>query len=570
MKRSWKTGITAIALGTMLLQGALPALAADNTAVIVVPTTGYDLTSEIRTAVKSVSVESVEAGLQLSATVRLYNGGTAVTRVPEYDIQVRTTSGLVYTLKASTGNKAALQPNEIGEQVYKTVIDSKEQITLDQLSFVKVDLYTYPKTETTLLAIPLTESQVYYETGGTPGQQLTGVEWGQAFAIPGVNSGLVYSTTGISEQKSANGPVKVVTVLAENPGTGRETVPGFRIDALSDQKSYDGQRTELDSLTLEPGEKKYIHFTIPVENGVTISNLLVTTTDTFVSSSEKSVIGTGKLRVGLPSQQQIDGITPSVYFIGTPIPFDPLTKVIDNKTQVSLMELHLHENIDSGYKTAVAKFKLTNTSDVPTPFPSFQTELDSASGTSYSGTRQLSVVSTMNPGLSYVVSYSFNLPKTETGDNLTLKLMDTQSAAPFKTAIAAVKTAAQPEVTGDTLSLYPFNVTLKDVDLSYATLGTTPLTYTYNITVDLDIKQEENIVVDDNFSKLRFEMVDNLGRIIGSTDASFTGSNKLISGKQKLTANSKADELTKVTINLYEVIQTANGEAKRFIKSIEE
>ncbi|MGO4271895.1 hypothetical protein AB4Z22_18990, partial [Paenibacillus sp. TAF58] len=357
-------------------------------------------------------------------------------------------------------------------------------------------------------------------------------------------------------------------VLASNPGAGRETVPAFRMDAQSEQKSYEGKRSEVDPVTLEAGEKKYIHFAIPVENGVTLSNLLVLSTDTFVpkGGGQATTLATGKLAIAWPKEQGNSAAAP--YTIGQPISFDALTKVVDKSTEVSLMELHLHENPGEGYQTAVAKFKLTNTSTTPTATPAFLSELVNAQGVTYQGSRQTNVTTMLNPGLSYVVSYSYIVPQTEESTSFSLKLLDSVAAAPFTTTIAALQTDVQKEETDSTISLYPFDLTFNDVTVSTQT--TAQLAYTYKFRLDLDIKQKENVVVDNNFSKLKFEIIDNVGRIVGSKDASFTGVNKLISGKQMLDAtNITTDQFSyPFTVNVYETIDTPNGTAKRLLKVI--
>jgi hypothetical protein len=597
MNKPWKTGFTALVLGTMIIQGGVPVFAADVTAsVVTTPSVNYGLTNDIRAVVKSLAVESTAKGMQISATVRLYNGGNTQNRVPEHELRVRTSNGVVYTLKPSSTNKQSLQPKEIGELVYMTVVDSKELTQINEVSFVDVDLYAYPKKETTLLSMPA--NSVWYGTGNSELQKLNTLSWGQAFKIPGVNSELVYTPVALSMQSTSEGQTAstsstgqasatgastgqaaaaastntgqeaVVTVIVENTGSGRETLPNFRLDAQSDLKEYEGKQTESTQGVVEAGEKKYIHFTIPVENGVSPSQLVVVSTDSYTANSVTQWISTGKLGITWPTGQQSNtAATP--YSIGSPIAFDPLTKVIDKKTQVSLMELHLHENPGEGYKTVVAKFQLTNTSDTPIVTPAFQTELSNANGVTYKGSRQANVISTMNPGLSYVVSYSYNVPQTENSDQIVVKVLDTQAAAPYTTTIAALQTKVQnDEVAEDTFSLYPVN--LKVNSASVSSLITSQLTYSYIVKLDLDITQKDNVVVDDNFSKLRLEVVDGVGRILGSKDASFTGTNKLISGKQTLDASNIAtDQLSNpISLNIYEVIQTQNGEAKRFLKNI--
>ncbi|NOU76606.1 hypothetical protein GC098_35485 [Paenibacillus sp. LMG 31458] len=566
--KPWKSSLTAIMLGAMIVQGGTAVWAADSTTpVISAPTVNYGLTPDIRAAIKSAAVTPTASGSQLAVTVRLYNGGAVQNRVPEHELRVQTASGVSYTLKPSASNKEALQPKEIGELVYMTTVDSKEIGQIEQLSFVNVDIYSYPKVETTLLAMP-TKSVWYGGTGNTALQSLENLAWGQAFTIPGVNSGLTYSPVEVSMQNTASGRVAVVSVLASNPGAGRETVPAFRMDAQSEQKSYEGKRSEVDPVTLEAGEKKYIHFAIPVENGVTLSNLLVLSTDSFVpkGGGQATTLATGKLAIAWPKEQGNSAAAP--YTIGQPITFDALTKVVDKSTEVSLMELHLHENPGEGYQTAVAKFKLTNTSTTPTATPAFLSELVNAQGVTYQGSRQTNVTTMLNPGLSYVVSYSYIVPQTEESTTFSLKLLDSVAAAPFTTTIAALQTDVQKEEADSTISLYPFDLTFNDVTVSTQT--TAQLTYTYKFRLDLDIKQKENVVVDNNFSKLRFEIVDNAGRVVGSKDASFTGVNKLISGKQLLDAtNITTDQFSyPFTVNVYETIETQNGTAKRLLKVI--
>ncbi|NQX68002.1 hypothetical protein HQN90_17915 [Paenibacillus alba] len=568
MKKQWKTGMTAVMLGTMLIQTGVPVYAADSSSAasaISTSAANYGLTSDIRSAIKNLSVETKTSGLQISATIRLYNGGSTQNRVPEHELRVRTSDGLVYTLKPSVGNKAALQPKEIAELTYMNIVDSKEMTQIDQVSFVDVNEFTYPKVETTLLS--LTPTAVWYGQGKASLHKPELLAWGQTYSIPGVNSGLQYKPVEVSMQSTSEGQTAVVTLLVENPGAGRETLPDFRLDAQSESKTYQGTSAAKGTVLLEPGEKKYLHYVIPVEIGVTLANLLVVSTETFVPTIGTPVrLDTGKLGLVWPEASQNQSAAPA-YTIGQRIAIDSLSKVFDNKTEVALMELTLHDNPGDGYKTVVAKFKLTNSSDAPIAMPTFQTEVRNTSGVAYKGSRQTNVTSMMNPGLSYVVSYAYKVPQSENEDNWVVKLLDAQSAAPYTTTIAAVRTKTLAPGTGMDFALYPFDINLRGATTSYLT--TPLLTYTYKIQLDMGIVQKENVVVDDNFSKLRFEIVDGLGRTVGSKDVPFTGVNKLISGKQTIDAsNIASDQVSNsYTLNIYEVIETQDGLAKRFLRS---
>lgn len=653
MKQPWKTALTFVIIGTTLLPANLPALAAEAPQATAAAPSNFGLTDSIRAAVKSLAVETTAGGTRIGASVRLYNGGTQKTRIPDHQLHVRTTDGIRYTLKPSTANKPALEPGEIGELVYMTVIEGTPTIKLSELSFVNVDEYVYPKKETNLLTIPLGAKQVWYASAAGTDKAAEPKGWGEAFTIPGLNSSLRYTPAAIKVQyptggasagssgaastgaaaaggagetsgstatpgaggasaapdgaaaapggssgapagaataapnaagaatgtgaAAATGPVALVTLLVENPGVGRETVPEFRIDGQSDHKTYTGARTELGTVTVEVGEKKYIHFAVPVENNVTLTSLFVTTTETFVSGGGQGAPATatgfdvGRVQIAVPSGAQTDTAPAISYRTGNPIVFDPLNKMIDANTEVALMEMHLHES-DNGFHSVVAKFRITNKSDKPVPVPAFQTEIVGGDGATYAGARQSGVTAALNPNMSYVVNYSFNVPKTEDGKQLTIKLLDTQSAAPYTSTIASLQTAASRETAGDTFAMYPFDLKIVDWTLSATTPGSIGgLIYSYKISFTLDVKQTDNVVVDQNFSRLYMELVDSQGRLLGTAEGSFTGPNKLATGKQILTFNAKTEQLENpFTIRVYEAFDTPSGLAKRYITTLKQ
>ncbi|TBL77874.1 hypothetical protein [Paenibacillus thalictri] len=553
-------GVTALAAGGEQPQTADTAAAAGQAS--------YSLTPLIQAAVQSASVEAAPSGRRIAVTVRMYNSGTERLRVPDFELRAQTADGLEYKLDASSGNKKALKPQEIAEMVFMSVVDSTSPLELAGLSFVHVDEYVYPKQETQLVSLPL-GSDVWYGGAGSTDRLPTRV-WGQTFAIPGLNSRLVYTPAGFSRQTTEKGPAVVVTVLAENKGTGREAVPDFRIDAASDQKKYAGVRTEQGNVQLEAGEKAYIHYAVQLEANAQVDRLIVMTTETFAADGQTTAIDTGKIVIAVPDGGLAEPTLDTGYSIGTPIRIDPLSKAIDH-TEISLVELHIQQNPGDSYKTGFAKFRLTNTSDKSVPTPSFEAELVSAGGAAYSGMRQTSVPDTLNPGLGSVISYAYHIPLSESSGGFVLKLLDGKTASPYNLTIAALQVPVQQEVdNGTTLHLYPFDMTLEDwsVGTNYVATNTT---YSYKMKVTLDLKQADNVVVDSNFSKLHFEVVDKLGRVLGTGDSAFTGTQKLVSGSQTLaTSNIQSEQIEfPVILNLYEQFDTASGAAKRFLKTLQ-
>ncbi|MDF2725409.1 MAG: hypothetical protein K0Q59_5086, partial [Paenibacillus sp.] len=472
--------------------------------------------------------------------------------------------GMVYTLLPSAANKSALQPQEISELVYVASVDAKVIGALTQLYWVGFNMYEYPRSEQVLATMPV--HAAWYGLGVNAPAKPQQLAWGQPFAIPGVNSGIVYTPVDASVQSTANGKAAIVTLLAENPGTGRELLPAFRIDGVVGQKGYTGQaRTDVSSL--EAGEKAYLHVVIPIEQGVTLSELLVVSTDSFVGKAGAVPIVTGKLTISWPNASQA-GSSVANYSFGEPIAVDALAKLLDSQTEAALMEFTIHDNAEEGYKTAVAKFKLTNRSDSPVAAPVFGTEITNEQGVTYRGSRQLNTTQTMNPGLSYVVSYAYTLPQQEEGQRYTMKLLDQAAVAPYVTNVASFQVKKQEETEERTFSLYPFEIQVNSVSMNYAYNSGY---YQYKIHLDLAISQIDNVVVDNGFSKLRFEVVDSAGRIVGTQDAALTGPKKLISGKQVLeTGMMTIDSFsTPFTVNLYGIIETETGVAKRFLEKVD-
>ncbi|SFM19433.1 hypothetical protein SAMN03159341_1205 [Paenibacillus sp. 1_12] len=256
------------------------------------------------------------------------------------------------------------------------------------------------------------------------------------------------------------------------------------------------------------------------------------------------------------------------YEMGTPMSF-AANGWLDTNIGVSLMELHIHENSDFGYRTAIAKYKLTNNGSSPITLPTLGTELINGQGLAFAGVRQSTAASQIMPNTSYVVSYSYMLPTTEMGSQLALNVFDPKSSAANKLSVGTYQVAVQNESIDKTISFYPF-------ELSFDAYAITTLyssnAYNYVLKMDLTVTRQEQVIIDPNFSQLEFELVDGLGRSLGSQTASFTGTQKLITGNQKITFSSiKTEQFENgLTVNVYETISTPNGPAKRLVKQLQQ
>ncbi|TBL81372.1 hypothetical protein [Paenibacillus thalictri] len=257
------------------------------------------------------------------------------------------------------------------------------------------------------------------------------------------------------------------------------------------------------------------------------------------------------------------------YKIGEPFVFDNASRLIDSNLEVSVVELSSHTDSENGFQTAVAKFKLLNKSSETLTIPAFDTQLTDASGTSYPGTRQTTTLQQLIPNTAYVFSYTYMLPPSVKGD-FKLSILDNSSSAGVKVPISenlvtvAESGSEDPTALQKVMSFYPFNVTVQDWTISATYSGSA---YNYKLKLGLDIKKVEQVIVDDSFSKLEFEVVDATNRVLGSTTQVLQGANKLINGTQTITFDSiKSEQLEyPVTIKVYEDITTSTGTARRLV-----
>lgn len=405
-------------------------------------------------------------------------------------------------------------------------------------------------------------------------------KWGESFVIPTVESPLQYQTADINKSNTNDGAAYLVKLLVTNPSDQTETVPALELDGKSKSNVYAGKQVEEGSVSLDPGESKYIHFAISAEMDTVLESINVLTSESFTQADAAGAVKTtnfniGKLNIGLPDAKT----AASSYQYGTPIAFEKWNDVINQDLNVSLTELHIADNTDQGSKLAIAKFKLSNKGLSPVPVPAFQTELSSATGYDYSGSRQSEVLKTIAPGTSTVVSYAFVLPVSESSETFTMKLQNVvngaasgDTATNYKSTIASYQVAPQGEDDRHNISLYPYTININNYNLSQITVAgqTIALNYTYKLQLYLDLVRDPEVLVDNNFSKLKFELVDPSGTIIGSKSFPFTGTDRLVNGQQNLTFNNLSVDQIKnnVIVKVYEAVNTPAGEVDRLITEL--
>jgi hypothetical protein len=583
MKKPFKQIFAAVVLSSSLLVANLPAFA-DGVQSAVVTSAAvhtYALSDNLQVEVEGVLNEKNSSGVRLGAVIRIINTSDSTVRIPDHELRIRTANGIVYTLKPSSTNVHGVQPQSKVELTYVKQIDRQTEVSLSDLSLVDVDYQVYPKRETNLVTIPVSALAWNGNLSELKDPSLL-KNWTDSFTIPSLESPLTYTPDSITKTYTSSGTSFLVKLLVENPSDQTETVPAIELDGKSKTDIYEGKPAETGTVSLDGGEKKYIHFAIPADLDTTLDSINVLTNSTFVQSNAAGLatltnFDIGKLNISLPSTG-VSEPTQSTYTFGTPIVFEQWNDFMNPNLDVSLVELHVTDNTEDGSKTGLAKFKLVNKGEKPIPVPAFQTELSGKGGYAYSGTRQTVSTQEIAPGTGTVVSYGFALPATEQSEQFKLDVQgviqdnaqaQTLAAAPvYKSTIASYNVSIQSDNDHNNISLYPLTLNIKSWTVSQ--LMTASLSYTYRLNLDMDVVRDPGVVLDDSFSKLKFELVDGLGRTLGFSSFPFTGTNRLVSGTQLLSfSNLTQDQIqNNVSIKVYEAVTTPTGEVDRFITEL--
>lgn len=535
--------------------------------------TAYVLTEYTQAQVKSVTQEKSSDGWKVGVVITLTNTSGAAIRIPDYDLRIRTAEGTDYTLQASASNSRSILPQGSVTLSYMTDIGVNKDVQLTNLRWVEVDQKVYPKQEKQLADAAI--SSIVWRGQDTLIEDPAHLgDWGVRFSLPGINSALKYSAVKMSKQFTGQTPTYIVEILAENQGGYAETIPDFILSGKSEGKSYIGKRVEEAPIRLDAGGKKSIHFAITTDTDTALEAFYVLSSESFLKQGQTTptTYFTGRIGFRLPaSEGAVAGAGVSRYDFGTPMDFTQMNDTINPNLTVSLQELHVTDNQETGNKTGIAKFKLFNKSDKPIPVPAFGAELTGKDGNSYAGRRQTVNTDDIAPGTGIVVSYAFVLPSTDESELFQLNVQEVLANSAYKSTIASYSVSIQTDNDRNNIALFPFKLNLKSWTLSQLTMmGTTGFSYTYKLNLDLGMERESEVVLDQAFSKLKFELVDSSGRALGSNSFPFTGSNRLVSGNQVLTfSNLAQDQIqSNISIKVYETITTPTGEMDRLIAEL--
>ncbi|TBL81705.1 hypothetical protein [Paenibacillus thalictri] len=584
MKKYMKKTLSAAVIASLLLSFPYSAAWADDAGTAVVVDNRYPvvLSDALQVKVTGMLSEHTLDGTRLAATVKMYNVTGDTVRVPDYEVRALAANGAKYTLRGSADNVVNVPPMSSIELIYYAQIDIGGEVAPADLLWIDVNKDVYPKVETTMLDLPVA-NLVWHGDSSWVSDASAIKAWGETFTIPSLDSPLTYTPVSLTTDYKSQNPVKVMKLLAENPGGKSEKIPNFSINGRSASQVFKGTRADQTVTALDPGEKKYIYYAIPTDLDTELQSFTISTPHSFkipnrTDAAAQISYSIGRLSVSMPTTSQLqaqEATPPTSYTVETVVPIDPLNTAINPNISVSVVDLQLYENKGMGYQTGLVKLRFKNRSDKPLPVPQFAAELVGG-GFTYAGTRLNAAATMVAPDTDYALAYSFVLPLDGVKDAYTLRLVDDKTAAPYRSTFGQVGLAVnKPRLDNAKLLMYPFEVSIKDWSLSNnvnLNQTTRQYEYMYRLKITFDLKSVDPVFVDSNYNKLLIELENKVGRKVASTTVSLNGDNRMINGEQLINFyDTGSDQLEyPLVLKLYETIDTPSGPARRLMASMQQ
>jgi len=436
MKKSLKKGLLA-ALAWIMILTALP----------LSPTAAAPgKLGALSVQVKSLTVDRTEQGSRIIAAILLTNGSRETVRVPEYEVRAITTDNIAYTLQPGADNPATIQPLETAELHYSLLVKRSDSFTVTQLNWIQMNKNVYPRVETTVLALAVTQNRMETRM------------WGQPFALPTGPAQVVLTPAKLHQQTLLDGTGILISFKAENRSNEPQFVPDFLVEGQTDKKKYEAVKASgTPKTTLEPGETRWIHYRLQVDSEEELKNLYIMTQESFRDAGQNAVTyRPAWVKVLIPNYLNKELLLEELpdYRRGEVIPLDPASRVIPKDVEISLIRLQVMPWTTNGLRVIEAEFSIVNRGHVPLPKPEFAVELMSSESRKYLGTLvpkdpplykfesepDMDKTGAINPNVPYAVSFEFHVPIHEIGSEMGIVLSDNITQPPFRLPLASFKT----------------------------------------------------------------------------------------------------------------------------------
>lgn len=480
-----------------------------------------------------------------------------------------------YAAEVLSGLDKVLQPYETRKVTLRTAVPST---VLSAKGWI-LQLYTTAQNIPLILgAVSLGDAEAVAAIGGN-----------QSYLAAAPSSPLVFTVNKTTLTTRSDGILYVSTVTVRNSGSVPVSIPD--LGAVYQYQGLGATDAKMDTAShpsyLAGGASTTYTFSavLPADVQAADSRVILQESKTAKAAGTAGASGTAGTAGVTPqilpvtvtglaaATKPTNAYTSAVaYQPGTALKLQQGTFSTD--LSVSLLELKEYLNPDTGYRTAVGKFRLTNNGSTELALPAIANELIGQSGSSYPGTRQSTSVQSILPGTSFITAYSYVLPDSETASNFVLNVYDSATGAGDKLSLGSFRVQLQtdPEDTSYpyTMSLYPYRLSILDPYYLTWSYDISSGAYTGQVKIDVASTRVDNVGVDSGFTGVEFDLVNQItGKTLGTASCAFAGTSKLKDGQLTLKYSGvDSDQIGLNALRVYETSPTPNGTVKRLLKEI--
>lgn len=581
---SYGSGIAMTDLGSFSVANAMQTSDAAPEAIVPLAPMDGTLSADSRVSFRIGNEYTVYENGEWNVYVDLIAGNlgdTGVTLPAGLKMRLENAGGQTMTVTAIDGADKSLLPGKPQRITVQAQIPDSESAEGWALQFY----YTDGEKATVLDSLDLGASGASPVTAIGDSRPTTDSQ-GQEIVSLKVESAIV--------SQSGDGQWVRVGVTASNNGSRVVAVPSLSAAYQSTNGGVTISATDSDTHTayLSQGETEAFSFSALLPKGISVEELQLALfesrnasggTNNAATGGSGASTGTGGSGSTGSASGGSDGATSSsgtkvpvliaglgkaeVYDQGTGTDYtlgDRIELPLGKKLDVAVTELKLYDNENYGFKTAVAKLKITNLDKTAYAPPELNLDIVGENGMVYTGTRQANVIAQLATNSSYMVSYSFVMPEAADGQAVALRLYDGSDSIPLGSVKLSI---GQDDTADDVWDVYPYGITVNSADLLVGQLGTT---FSYTLNFNVGLERKEQLIADASVSKLQFEIEDSSGLVLSTQTLPFQGATKLLDGDNSITfTNLKLNQYNSTNyVNVYEIVDTPNGIVKRKVGEI--
>lgn len=543
----------------------------------------FGLNIELADVINSDTTE----GRQVAAVIKLKNDSGKRLRLPNYELFVQMDNRAEYAMEPSSNNVRVMSQGEVAEWRWMSHVVAEETAAPIRFIWKEVNREVYPKKETAVATMHM--PQQAWENDYTPITDPRMIkDWGQPFQLRALSDASMLVYTPISIVKSSGKPeqaaergkeklesVHVVTFRVENRNNIRESVPDFKLTAWSNNDLYYSKKLGKVPESLMPGEGTTLRFAVETGPRTELTGLQLMTPESFqppgaADASQAVTYQVGRLFINIPKQASSQ-VTPTDYKLREPMKFGAGVDLFPEGLNVSIEEETMLENKEAGFKALLLRFKLENKSGSAVVLPSFHAELENKDGARFGGERIGSKTDkkSLIPNAAVVESHLFVLPDGGKEQELLLHIVDNREEKEYPFVVDTFRFKTSPDYTGDLLfDMYPFRLKINDWEGKWLRDGNSIMESTsYGLKLKLNIERAQQVMADPSLSKIKLELTDHGGRMLGSKLFSLVEEPRLAEGEQNIIFEN-IDMITvryPVIVNFYEMLDTPYGPVKRFL-----